>query len=472
MGSAESGNRSMVVAAILAAGKGTRMYADMPKVLYPLAGKSLLARVLDTVQKAGINRSLVIVGYRGEEVRQAFATYPNVEFVEQTPQLGTGHAMQQLLPVLADYQGDVVVLAGDAPLFTPDTINNLIQVHQERQVSATILTALMPDPTGYGRVFCTPDLQVETIIEHKDCSPAQKLNNRVSTGAYCFRWPDLAQVLPKLDNHNAQQEYYLTAVFAMMHSVIAHDLVDWRESMGINDRYQLSQAYEFLQQQVRYRWMKAGVTMVLPETITIEETVQLMPNVTIEPHTHLRGHTTIEAGCVIGPNSLIENSTIGQDCVVQYAVVRDSTIGSGCQVGPFTHIRQQTIIGNNCRLGNFVELKKTSMGNFTNAAHLSYLGDSTIGTKVNIGAGTITANFDGFNKYPTIIGDRSKTGANSVLCAPVTIGINCNIAAGSVITENVPDHTLAIARSRQVNKENYYDENGRKRTAGDSAKLP
>lgn len=458
----------MVIAAILSAGKGTRMYADLPKVLYPLGGKSLLARVLDTAQKAGIDRSIAIVGYRGDEVRRAFTNYPNLEFVEQTPQLGTGHAMQQLLPLLTGYTGDVVVLTGDSPLFRPETIANLIQVHQQRQVSATILTALMPDPTGYGRVFCHADLQVERIIEHKDCTPEQKLNNRVSTGAYCFRWPDLAEVLPQLDNHNAQKEYYLTAVFAILQSVIAHDLEDWRESMGINDRYQLSQAYDFLQQQMRYRWMKAGVTMLLPETITIDESVQLAPNVTIEPHTHLRGTTQIASGCVIGPNSLIENSTIDRDSVVRYAVVSDSMIGAECKIGPYTHIRQQTIVSNNCRIGNFVELKKTTIGADTNAAHLSYLGDATIGTKVNIGAGTITANFDGFNKYQTIIGDRSKTGSNSVLCAPVTVGNNCNIAAGSIITDNVPDHALSIARARQVNKENYYDLDGQKRSSRDA----
>ncbi len=453
----------MVIAAILAAGKGTRMYADMPKVLYPLAGKPLIVRVLETVQRAGINRSIVIIGYKGEQVRAALADYPNLEFVEQNPQLGTGHAMQQLLPVLADYTGDVVVLTGDSPLFTSETIQELIAVHQQRQVSATILTALMPDPTGYGRVFCDAGLRVEKIVEHKDCTPEQRLNQRVSTGAYCFRWQDLAQVLPQLDNNNAQGEYYLTAVFDRMPSVIAHDLRDWRESMGINDRYQLAQAFAFLQEQIRYRWMKAGVTMILPETITIEETVTIEPNVTLEPQTHLRGATVVKSGSVIGPNTLIENSVIQENCQVSYSVVTDSQVQAGCRIGPFAHIRQQSVVGVNCRIGNFVELKKTTIGDRSNAAHLSYLGDATLGSQVNIGAGTITANYDGFNKHQTIIGDRTKTGSNSVLCAPVTVGENVTIAAGSVITEDVPDNSLAIARARQITKPDYYDAEGRKK---------
>ncbi len=454
----------MVIAAILAAGKGTRMYADMPKVLYPLAGKPLIVRVLDTAQKAGITKSIAIIGYKGEQIKSALADYPNLEFVQQNPQLGTGHAMQQLLPVLADYTGDVVVLTGDSPLFSVETIQNLIAVHQQRQVSATILTALMPDPTGYGRVFCDADLRVEKIIEHKDCTPEQRLNQRVSTGAYCFRWQDLAQVLPKLDNNNAQREYYLTAVFDMMDSVIAHDLKDWRESMGINDRYQLAQAFAFLQEQIRYRWMKAGVTMILPETITIEETVTIDPNVTLEPQTHLRGSTVVKSGSVIGPNSLIENSVIQENCQVSYSVVTDSQVQAGCRIGPFAHIRNQSVIGDNCRIGNFVELKKATLGNKTNAAHLSYLGDATVGSQVNIGAGTITANYDGFAKHQTVIGDRTKTGSNSVLCAPVMVGENVTIAAGSVITADVPNNSLAIARAKQVTKPDYYDETGRKKS--------
>jgi bifunctional UDP-N-acetylglucosamine pyrophosphorylase/glucosamine-1-phosphate N-acetyltransferase len=458
----------MVISAILAAGKGTRMYADMPKVLYPLAGKSLLGRVLTTAHCAGIERHLVIIGYKGDQIRSAFADdplLPNIEFVEQNPQLGTGHAIQQLLPLLQDYTGDMVILTGDSPLFSVETIQDLIRVHQERQVSATILTALMPDPTGYGRVFCHQNLQVERIIEHRDCTAEQRLNNRVSTGAYCFRWQDLARVLPNLDNDNAQNEYYLTAVFDQMPSVIAHDLKDWRESMGINDRYQLSQAYDFLQERIRQRWMKAGVTMILPDTITIEESVELAPNVTLEPQTHLRGGTQIKSGCTIGPNSLLENAIIHENCHVIYSVVSDSEIQSGSRIGPYAHIRQQSLVGEKCRIGNFVELKKSILGNSTNAAHLSYLGDATIGSSVNIGAGTITANYDGFNKHQTTIGDRSKTGSNTVLCAPVTVGENVNIGAGSVITEDIPDNSLAIARAKQITKPDYYDADGKKKSS-------
>ena len=453
----------MLAVAILAAGKGTRMKSDLPKVLHMLGGRSLVQRVLDTATALSPSRRLVIVGYGSELVRQSLSAEPELEFVEQAEQLGTGHAIQQLLEPLQGFTGDLVVLTGDTPLLTTATIDNLVTMHRDRHATATVLTALLPDPTGYGRVFCDRQNQIEAIIEHRDCTDAQRQNCRVSSGVYCFKWPELAESLPKLTTNNDQKEYYLTEVFDYLSPVFALDAEDYEESFGINSRAQLAHAYEVLQTRTRDQWMQAGVTMILPDTITIDDTVEIDPNVTIEPQTHLRGYTKIKTGAVIGPGSLIENSIIAEDCRVLYSTIENSQIGAGCRIGPYTHISMESIVGDRCRVGNFVELKKTQLGDRTNAAHLSYLGNATLGNRVNIGAGTITANYDGFNKHRTLIGDRTKTGSNSVLVAPIAIGQNVNIGAGSVVTGDVEDNSLVIARAKQVVKPDYYDEDGHKK---------
>ncbi len=459
--------KNMLAVAVLAAGKGTRMKSSLPKVLQPLGGKSLVERVFKATDSLNADRRIAIVGYCSDQVRASLANYPNlhpqIEFAEQAEQLGTGHAIQQLLEPLADFKGELVVLTGDSPLLRAETIQNLIDSHCQHKASATVLTAILADPTGYGRVFCDRDMQIERIIEHRDCNPEQILNQRVSTGVYCFDWQQLAKALPKLTTNNAQKEYYLTEVFDYLSSVYANDLSDPDESLGINDRLQLAQAYEILQKRARDKWMRAGVTMLLPKTITIDDEVELAPNVTIEPHSHLRGNTKVGSGTTIGPSSMLSNSIIGENCTVQFSVIEDSQIADNCRIGPFARIRGESMVGEKCRIGNFVELKNAKVGDRTNAAHLSYLGDATLGKQVNIGAGTITANYDGFKKHQTVIGDRSKTGSNSVLVAPVQIGENVNIAAGSTIVENVESNALAIARAKQIVKPDYYDAEGRKR---------
>jgi len=459
--------KNMLAVAVLAAGKGTRMRSSLPKVLQPLGGKSLVERVFRATDSLNADRRIAIVGYCSDQVRASLANYPNlhpqIEFAEQAEQLGTGHAIQQLLEPLADFKGELVVLTGDSPLLRAETIQNLIDSHCQHKASATVLTAILADPTGYGRVFCDRDMQIERIIEHRDCNPEQILNQRVSTGVYCFDWQQLAEALPKLTTNNAQKEYYLTEVFDYLSSVYANDLSDPDESLGINDRLQLAHAYEILQKRARDKWMRAGVTMLLPETITIDDEVELAPNVTIEPHSHLRGNTKVGSGTTIGPSSMLTNSIIGENCTVQFSVIEDSQIADNCRIGPFARIRGESMVGEKCRIGNFVELKNAKVGDRTNAAHLSYLGDATLGEQVNIGAGTITANYDGFKKHQTVIGDRSKTGSNSVLVAPIQIGENVNIAAGSTIVENVESNALAIARAKQIVKPDYYDAEGRKR---------
>lgn len=439
----------MVAVAILAAGRGTRMKSDLPKVLHTLAGRSLVERVLDSCSLLNLDRQIVIVGYQGDLVKEALSHRPEVEFVEQTEQLGTGHAVQQVMSALAGYQGDLLVLNGDAPLLRPETLQQLVVAHQSKQNAATLLTANLPNPQGYGRVFCNNDNVVSHIIEDRDCNVAQKQNRRVNAGIYCFNWQKLAESLPKLSTNNDQQEYYLTEVVDYLDPVMAYDAEDYRETNGINDRQQLSAAYDILQTRIKDNWMKAGVTMIDPSSITIDEQVELEPDVILEPQTHLRGQTKIATGSHIGPGSLIDNSQIGANVKVLYSVVSEASVAANTRIGPYAHLRGGVKLGESCRVGNFVEIKNTTVGNKSNMAHLSYLGDATLGDRVNIGAGTITANYDGKQKHPTVIKQGSKTGSNSVLVAPITLGENVTVAAGSVVTQDVQDNALVVARSRQ-----------------------
>lgn len=439
----------MLAVAVLAAGKGTRMKSSLPKVVHQLGGRSLVERVLYNAAITTPVRQLVIVGYGSDQVRATLSHLNNLEFIEQTQQLGTGHAVQQIIPHLQDFDGDLLVLNGDVPLLRSETLQKLVQTHQSHQNAATILTAQLPDPSGYGRVFCDDNGRLTEIIEDRDCTPTQRQNPRINAGIYCFNWPKLAEVLPHLKADNDQQEYYLTDVVKLMQPVMAMDVADFNEIQGINNRQQLSAAYDILQTRVKADWMMAGVMMIAPDTITIDETVQLTADVVIEPQTHLRGTTTIGAGSRIGPGSLIENSQLGENVTVLHSVVSDSTIQDGTRVGPYTHLRGHADIGAGCRIGNFVEVKKAQIGDRTNIAHLSYIGDATLGTQVNVGAGTITANYDGYQKHKTVIGDRTKTGSNSVFIAPITVGTDVTVGAGSVVTKDVADDCLVVARAKQ-----------------------
>ena len=441
----------MVAIAILAAGKGTRMKSRLPKVLHELGGRSLLGHVLNCAATLQPERQLVIVGYGSDEVRAALAQH-DLTFVDQTEQLGTGHAVQQIIPHLQDFEGDVLVLNGDVPVLRPQTLEALLKTHQDHGNAATILTAQMAEPKGYGRVFCEDGDRVTQIIEDRDCTPEQRQNRRINAGIYCFRWSDLARVLPQLQTDNDQQEYYLTDVVKFMSPVMAIDVADDQEILGINDRLQLATAADILQTRIKSGWMAAGVTLIDPHSITIDNTVKIEPDVIIEPQTHLRGQTVIATGSRIGPGSLVENSQIGENVTIRYSVITDSVVQAKTAIGPYAHLRGHVAVGQSCRVGNFVELKNSTLGDRTNVAHLSYLGDTIAGTQVNVGAGTITANYDGVKKHKTVIGDRTKTGSNSVLVAPITIGSDVNIAAGSTLTEDVPDQCLVIARARQVVK--------------------
>lgn len=441
---------SKLAVVVLAAGKGTRMKSSLPKVLHPLGGRSLVECVLDSLSQVDPVHRLVVVGYGAEHVQRALGHVPKLTFVEQTEQLGTGHAVQQVLPHLQGFTGDLLVLNGDVPLLRPSTLHHMLTVHQDKQNEATLLTAQFMDPTGYGRVFCNDGNIITEIIEHRDCTEAQRQNRRINAGVYCFKWSALETVLPHLQADNDQSEYYLTDVVKELSPVMAVDVEDPQEIQGINNRKQLAQAYSILQDRIKDEWMAAGVTLVDPDSTTIDITVQLEPDVVIEPQTHLRGQTVIHSGSQIGPGSFIEDSQIGRDATVMYSTLIASQVGDNVQIGPYAHLRGQAVVGDHCRIGNFVEIKKSTLGDRVNVAHLSYIGDATLGNQVNVGAGTITANYDGVQKHPTVIGDRTKTGSNSVLVAPVTVGADVTIGAGSVVTKDVEDDCLVVARAKQT----------------------
>ncbi|MGQ4646925.1 bifunctional UDP-N-acetylglucosamine diphosphorylase/glucosamine-1-phosphate N-acetyltransferase GlmU [Lyngbya aestuarii] len=442
----------MVAIAILAAGRGTRMKSDLPKVCHKLGSLSLIERVIKNCLSIEPSRLFVIVGYQGEQVQKSLEAYSAIEFIEQTEQLGTGHAVQQVMPYLKGFTEDLLVLYGDVPLLRESTLRGLLETHQTHQNAATVITAQMPNPQGYGRVFCDGQNLLKQIVEDRDCTTDQKQNRRVNSGIYCFNWSQLAEVLPQLKTNNDQKEYYLTDTVNYLAPVMAVDVEDYQEILGINDRKQMATAYEILQTRVKDGWMRAGVTLINPASITIDDTVELQPDVIIEPQTHLRGNTIIGSGSRIGPGSLIENSQLGENVTALYSVVSESVVKDGTQIGPYAHLRGHAVVGESCRIGNFVELKNAKLGKNTKVSHLSYLGDAILGNQVNIGAGTITANYDGVNKHPTHIGDRSKTGSNSVLVAPVTLGEDVTVAAGSVVTEDVSDDSLVVARGHQVVK--------------------
>ena len=442
----------MLAVAILAAGKGTRMKSDLPKVLQPLAGATLVERVLAGCRHLAPSRQLLIVGHQAERVEASLAALGGLEFVRQQPQNGTGHAVQQLLAPLAGFEGELLVLNGDVPLLRPDTLERLLDRHRSSGAAVTLLTARLPDPSGYGRVVADGQGQVSAIVEHRDCTPEQRRIDLINAGIYCFDWGRLAAVLPRLTTDNDQGELYLTDTVAMLSPAVHLEVEDADEINGINDRLQLAQCEAVLQERLRQHWMREGVSFTDPASCTLSEGTCFGRDVLVEPQCHFRGASTIGDGCRIGPGCLIENSTLASGVEVLHSVLRDSTVAEGCVVGPFAQLRAGARLEAGCRVGNFVEVKNSQLAAGVKANHLSYLGDADLGANVNVGAGTITANFDGVRKHRTVIGAGSKTGANSVLVAPITLGQGVTVAAGSTLTHDVPDGALAFGRARQVVK--------------------
>ncbi len=445
----------MLAVAVLAAGKGTRMKSALPKVLQPLAGATLVERVLGSCDQLSPERRLLIVGHQAERVESSLGHHAGLEFVLQQPQNGTGHAVQQLLQPLEGFCGDLLVLNGDVPLLRPETLQQLLAQHRSSGAAVTLLTARLDDPTGYGRVFADGQGRVERIVEHRDCSDAQRANNLINAGIYCFNWARLAGVLPQLTTDNDQGELYLTDTVAMLSPAMHLEVADADEINGINDRLQLAQCEAVLQQRLREHWMREGVTFTDPASCTLSDATRFGRDVVVEPQCHFRGAVTIGEGCRIGPGCLLQDASLGERVEIVQSVVREAAVAADCAIGPFAHLRPGAELGEGCRVGNFVEVKKSSLAAGCKVNHLSYIGDADLGENVNVGAGTITANYDGVNKHRTVIGAGSKTGANSVLVAPINLGANVTVGAGSTLTRDVPSGALALGRARQLVREDW-----------------
>lgn len=448
-----------LVTVILAAGKGTRMKSKLPKVLHKAAGKPMLQHVLDAAKGAGAKRNIVVVGFGGEMVKEAMGD--QAEFVVQAEQLGTGHAVRQTEALLKDEQGTVVVLCGDTPLVTADLITKLYEGHKAAGAKATVLTAIMPDATGYGRIIRTADGDVARIVEQKDATEEERKINEVNSGIYCFECQDLFAALAQVGCDNAQGEYYLPDVLGILRDkgekiwAVAAD--DYESTLGINSRLQLSGAEKILRRRKNIELMNNGVTLMDPDSTFVDADVEVGPDTIIYPFTWLEAGTVVGAGCEIGPNSRFSNAKIGNDVHAQFAYGHDCIIDDGVTMGPYVHIRPNSHIHNHVKIGNFVEVKNSQVGEGTKLPHLQYIGDADVGSNVNLGCGTVTVNYDGKKKFRTTIGDNAFVGCNTSLVAPVEVGDGAYIGAGSVITKNVPSGTLAIGRARQKLIEGWTD---------------
>lgn len=439
---------------ILAAGKGTRMKSALPKVLHEVAGKSMLAHVLDNVGEVETQKRVVIVGHEADMVIESLPA--NTEYVKQIEQLGTGHATKIAADLLADEAGATLVIAGDTPLITGDTLNALFDYHFAQKATATILTANAENPTGYGRIIRGADGSVAKIVEQKDATADEAAVKEINTGTYIFDNQALFEALANLTTDNAQGEYYLTDVIEIFKNqgkiVAAKALDDYDESLGVNDRVALAQAEKVMRARINRSHMLNGVTLTDPDTTYIDADIAIGEGTVIEGNVVIKGKTTIWKNVHITNGSRIENSEIHSNAEVRNSTVENSKLDIGANCGPYAHLRPGTVLGEEVHVGNFVEVKGSTLGRGTKAGHLTYIGNATVGEKVNFGAGTITTNFDGKNKYNTEIEDFAFIGSNSTLIAPLHIGKNALTAAGSTITKDVPDETVAIGRGRQENK--------------------
>ncbi|MGG0719528.1 bifunctional UDP-N-acetylglucosamine diphosphorylase/glucosamine-1-phosphate N-acetyltransferase GlmU [Robertmurraya massiliosenegalensis] len=446
-------------AVILAAGQGTRMRSKLYKVLHPVCGKPMVQHVVDQVSKLDIDHIVTIIGHGAELVKSQLGE--QCSYALQEEQLGTAHAVMQAQAMLEDKEGVTLVVCGDTPLIKAETMEALFKQHEEQKAKATVLTAYAADPTGYGRLIRNEKGLVEKIVEHKDASESEREVKEINTGTYCFDNQALFAALKNVSNENVQGEYYLPDVIEILKNageiVSAFQTEDFEETLGVNDRIALSQAEAIMKKRINDVHMRNGVTIIDPNNTYIGADVEIGSDTIVQPGTIISGKTSIASDCVIGPNSEIQNCQVGEGTVIRQSVAHDSLIGSQVNIGPFAHIRPQSNIHDDVKIGNFVEIKKTVFGKGSKASHLSYIGDAEVGKDVNIGCGSITVNYDGKNKFLTKIEDGVFIGCNSNLVAPVTVGAGAYVAAGSTVTEDVPGKALAIARARQVNKEQYVD---------------
>ncbi|MFD1179606.1 bifunctional UDP-N-acetylglucosamine diphosphorylase/glucosamine-1-phosphate N-acetyltransferase GlmU [Paenibacillus puldeungensis] len=445
------------LAIVLAAGQGKRMKSKLYKVLHPVCGKPMVGHVLSAVEKAGCERSIVVVGHGAEAVKEYLGA--SAEYVLQEQQLGTGHAVKQAEQLLGGEKGTTVVICGDTPLVTAETIEALIDLHTRKGAAATVLTAKLDNPQGYGRIIRGESGFVERIVEQKDCSPEEDAVQEINTGTYCFDNAKLFAALEKVTNNNAQGEYYLTDCIGILVSenelVEGYAVQDYRESIGVNDRIALSQAEAVMRERIAREHMLGGVTVIDPSATYIGADVTIGADTVIYPGTVLSGKTVIGEDCVIGPSSQIEDSEIHDGAKVKHSVLNQAEVGRGATVGPFAYLRPGAKLGAGVKVGDFVEIKNATLGEGSKVSHLSYVGDAHVGKNVNIGCGAITVNYDGYNKSITEIGDDAFIGSNVNLIAPVKVGKGAYVVAGSTITHTVPENDLAIARNRQENKPGY-----------------
>lgn len=443
-------------ALILAAGGGTRMRSNMPKVAFEMLGKPLVRWVVDAARGAGCDDTIVVLGH-GRELVEPIVD--DTTIVYQDELLGTGHAVMMAADELKARGGVVVVLSGDSPLIRPETLEKMMAVRAEHDASAVVLTFTPSDPFGYGRIVRGESGGVERIVEQKDCTDEEDAIGECNSGMYCFKVDDLLACLERLGNDNAQGEYYLTDVIGLLVSdgkpVRGVIVDDPSETHGINTRVQLAEATRRMQGRINTQLMLDGVTMIDPTLVWVGPDVEVARDVELWPMTFLMGSTSVGSGTRIGPNTRVTDTVIGEGCVIDESVVIEATIDNGVSCGPRAYLRPGAHLCENAKAGTHVEIKKSTIGKGSKVPHLSYIGDTVIGEDVNIGAGSITCNYDGKAKHKTVIGDRTFVGSDTMMVAPVTIGDDALIAAGSVITRDVPDGALGVARERQRNIEGY-----------------
>lgn len=445
-----------VTTIILAAGKGTRMKSDIAKVLHPILGIPMLYYPIDiSLNKICAYRTIVVVGHQADRIKEIFKD-SRITFVVQEEQLGTGHAVKIAIPYLSDFSGTILILSGDVPLIREETILSFIDTFEENESFVSVLTAIVKDPSGYGRIIRNSQGWLERIVEDKDAEGDDKLIGEINTGIYCVRSSFLKEKIDEIRNDNAQKEYYLTDLIKIARRMglrcSAHIIENSLEAIGINTRIDLAMANEFLRNQKARELMLSGVTLLDPKTTYIEKMVEIGRDTVIYPNCMIQGKTRIGERCLIESNVKIVESTIGNDVTIRScSVITESMIEDVVSIGPFAHLRPKTEIRSKAKIGNFVEVKKSIIGRGSKANHLTYIGDSVVGEDVNIGAGTITCNYDGFEKHQTIIGDRVFVGSNVELIAPVKVGNNALIGAGTTVTRDVPEGALAISRVKQKN---------------------
>ena len=456
-------NRLAIV--VLAAGQGTRMKSRLPKVLHPIAGRPLVGHVLSTAAHLGAEHIEVVVRHERDRVVEVLSqNYPDAVIIDQDEIPGTGRAVQVAVDALpAEFEGDVLVLSGDVPLLEAETLRALIETHRGAAASATILSALLDDPTGYGRIIRDGSGGVARIVEQKDASAEEAAVTEINSGVYVFRAPALRHFLTRIDQNNAQGELYLTDVIGLLRgadeTVAAEIATDAPATFGINDRVQLAAAGRVLNDRIVRRWQREGVTIIDPATTWIDDDAKIAPDVTLLPNTYIAGATVIESGAVIGPDTSLLDCEVGEDAVIRRADATLAVIGAGTNVGPFAYIRPGTVLGAGGKIGTFVETKNSQIGAGSKVPHLSYIGDTTIGERVNLGAGAITANYDDLVKHRTEIGDEVHSGSHNVFVAPVRIGAGAKTGAGAVVRKDVPAGALALSVAPQRNIEGWVEKN-------------